>query len=108
MFGHFSFIVIHPYYFALCIGVLNCMQRFIRYQLFILLFSGSLTVIGITSHLPRGSSRHLGDVFISRLPFNFLSLFSLASLSWIGWVGGGGGLYVEWEYHEVEVGLIQD
>ena len=69
MFGHFYFIVIHPYYFALCIGILNCMQRFIRYQLFILLFSGSLTVIGITSHLPRGSSRHLGDVFISRLPF---------------------------------------
>ena len=24
MFGHFSFIVIHPYYFALCIGILNC------------------------------------------------------------------------------------
>ena len=41
----------------------------IRYRLFILLFSRSLIVISITSHLPRGSSRHLGDVFISRLPF---------------------------------------
>lgn len=91
MFGHFSFIVIHPYYFALCIGVLNCMQRFIRYQLFILLFSGSLTVIGITSHLPRGSSRHLGDVFISRLPFLKLIFPCKFELDRVGWGEGGGG-----------------
>ena len=102
MFGHFSFIVIHPYYFALCIGILNCMQRFIRYRLFILLFSRSLT-----SHLPRGFSRHLGDVFISRLPFLKLIFSCKMELDKVGG-GGGGGLYVEWEYHEVEVGLIQD
>ena len=29
MFGHFSFIVIHPYYFALCIGILNCKGLFV-------------------------------------------------------------------------------